>query len=73
MTYGFPLRSCAVGISGRICSRRAKGGQWEHYAISGVKATVYGNTAIATGAWAEKGFGGEATKSIARNAGPIHG
>jgi len=39
-----------------------KGGQWEHNGISDVKVTVYGNTAIATGAWAGKGVDGDGTK-----------
>ena len=39
-----------------------KGGQWEHNDISDVKVTVYGNTAIATGAWAGKGIDGDGTK-----------
>jgi ketosteroid isomerase-like protein len=39
-----------------------KGGQWEHNAISDVKVAVYGNTAIATGAWSGKGIDGDGTK-----------
>jgi ketosteroid isomerase-like protein len=39
-----------------------KGGQWEQNGISDVKVTVYGNTAIATGAWAGKGIDGHETK-----------
>ena len=39
-----------------------KGGQWEQNGISDVKVTVYGNTAIATGAWAGKGIDGDGTK-----------
>ncbi len=39
-----------------------KGGKWEHNAISDVKVTVYGNTAIATGAWAGKGIDGDGTR-----------
>ena len=39
-----------------------KGGQWEHNGISDVKVTVYGNAAIATGAWAGKGVDGDGTK-----------
>ena len=39
-----------------------KGGQWELNGISDVKVTVYGNTAIATGAWAGKGIDGDGTK-----------
>ena len=39
-----------------------KGGQWELNGISDVKVTIYGNTAIATGAWAGKGIDGDGTK-----------
>lgn len=39
-----------------------KGGQWEHNGISDVKVMVYGNAAIATGAWAGKGIDGDGTK-----------
>jgi len=39
-----------------------KGGKWEHNAISDVKVTVYGDTAIATGAWAGKGVDGDVTR-----------
>jgi ketosteroid isomerase-like protein len=39
-----------------------KGGQWEHNDISDVNVTVYGNTAIAAGAWAGKGIDGDGTK-----------
>ena len=39
-----------------------KGGQWEQNGISDVKVTVYGSTAIATGAWAGKGIDGDGTK-----------
>ena len=39
-----------------------KGGQWEQNVISDVKVTVYGNTAIATGAWAGKGIDGDGTR-----------
>jgi ketosteroid isomerase-like protein len=39
-----------------------EGGQWEHNGISDVKVTVYGHTAIATGAWAGKGMDGDGTK-----------
>jgi ketosteroid isomerase-like protein len=39
-----------------------KGGQWEHNAISEVKVTVYGNAAVATGAWSGKGIDGDGTK-----------
>jgi ketosteroid isomerase-like protein len=39
-----------------------KGGKWEHNAISDVKVMVYGNTAVATGAWAGKGVDGDGTK-----------
>jgi ketosteroid isomerase-like protein len=39
-----------------------KGGRWEQNAISDVKVTVYGDTAIATGAWAGKGVDGDGTK-----------
>lgn len=36
-----------------------KGGRWEHNEISNVKVTVYGTTAVATGAWAGKGADGD--------------
>jgi ketosteroid isomerase-like protein len=39
-----------------------KGGSWEENGISDVKVTVYGNTAVATGAWAGKGVDGDGTK-----------
>ena len=39
-----------------------KGGKWEHNAISDVKVSVYGDTAIATGAWSGKGVDGDGTK-----------
>src|SRR5438067_10280296 len=39
-----------------------KGGQWEQNEISNVKVTLYGNTAIATGAWVGKGTEGDGTK-----------
>ncbi|MBZ5679041.1 MAG: nuclear transport factor 2 family protein [Acidobacteriia bacterium] len=39
-----------------------KGGKWEHNEISDVKVTVYGDTAIATGAWVGKGVDGDGTK-----------
>ena len=39
-----------------------KGGQWEQNGISDVKVTIYGNAAIATGAWAGKGIDGDGTK-----------
>jgi ketosteroid isomerase-like protein len=39
-----------------------KGGKWEHNAISDVKVMVYGNTAVATGAWAGKGVDGDGTR-----------
>jgi ketosteroid isomerase-like protein len=39
-----------------------KGGQWEQNGISDVKVTVFGNTAIATGAWVGKGIDGDGTK-----------
>ena len=39
-----------------------KGGTWEQNGISDVKVTVYGDTAIATGAWAGKGVDGDGTK-----------
>jgi len=39
-----------------------KGGKWEENGISDVKVTVYGNTAIATGAWAGKGVEGDGTR-----------
>jgi ketosteroid isomerase-like protein len=39
-----------------------KGGKWEQSAISDVKVSVYGDTAIATGAWAGKGVDGDGTK-----------
>ena len=39
-----------------------KGGQWELNGISDVKVAVYGDTAIATGAWAGKGIDGDGTR-----------
>ncbi len=36
-----------------------KAGKWEISEISDVKVTVFGNTAIATGAWRGKGTGGD--------------
>jgi ketosteroid isomerase-like protein len=39
-----------------------KGGVWEENGISDVKVTVYGNVAVATGAWAGKGVDGDGTK-----------
>ena len=39
-----------------------KGGQWEQNGISDLKVTVYGKTAIATGAWAGKGIDGDGTR-----------
>ena len=39
-----------------------KGGKWEQNGISDVKVSVYGDTAIATGAWAGKGVDGDGTK-----------
>jgi len=39
-----------------------KGGKWEYNAISDVKVSVYGNSAIATGRWTGKGIDGDGTK-----------
>jgi ketosteroid isomerase-like protein len=39
-----------------------KGGKWESNAISEVKVSVYGDTAIATGAWSGKGVDGDGTR-----------
>ena len=39
-----------------------KGGKWERNGISDVKVIVYGDTAIATGAWTGKGVDGDGTK-----------
>ena len=39
-----------------------KGGKWEHNEISGVKVTVHGTTAIATGTWEGKGVDGDGAK-----------
>ena len=39
-----------------------KGGKWEQNEISDVKVSVYGDTGIATGAWAGKGVDGDGTK-----------
>ena len=39
-----------------------KGGKWESNGISDVKVSVYGDTAIATGAWAGKGIDGDGTR-----------
>jgi ketosteroid isomerase-like protein len=39
-----------------------KGAKWEVNGISDVKVTVYGSTAIATGAWVGKGVDGDGSK-----------
>jgi ketosteroid isomerase-like protein len=39
-----------------------KGGKWEENGISDVKVIVYGNTAIATGAWVGRGVAGDGSK-----------
>jgi ketosteroid isomerase-like protein len=39
-----------------------KGGKWEQNAISEVKVTVFGDTAIAIGTWVGKGVDGDGTK-----------
>jgi ketosteroid isomerase-like protein len=39
-----------------------KGGRWEQNGISGVKVAVYGDAAVATGAWAGKGVDGDGTR-----------
>lgn len=39
-----------------------KGGKWEQNGISDVKVTVYGDAAVATGAWRGKGIDGDGTK-----------
>ena len=39
-----------------------KGGKWEQNRISDVKVTVYGDAAVATGAWRGKGVDGDGTK-----------
>jgi ketosteroid isomerase-like protein len=39
-----------------------KGGKWESNAISDVKVSVYGDTAIATGSWSGKGVDGDGTR-----------
>jgi ketosteroid isomerase-like protein len=39
-----------------------KGGHWEQNEISDEKVTLYGNTAIATGAWTGKGVDGSGTR-----------
>lgn len=39
-----------------------KGGKWESNAISDVKVSIYGNTAIATGSWVGKGIDGDGTR-----------
>lgn len=39
-----------------------KGGTWEQNGISSVKVAVYGDTAVATGAWAGKGVDGDGTR-----------
>jgi ketosteroid isomerase-like protein len=38
-----------------------KGGTWEINGISNVKVTVYGDTAVASGAWTGKGVDGDGT------------
>jgi len=54
-------------VSGHSYNKREllanlKGGKWEYNGISDVKVSVYGNTAIATGAWAGKGVDGDGTR-----------
>lgn len=39
-----------------------KGGKWESNGIGDVKVSIYGDTAIATGAWAGKGIDGDGTR-----------
>jgi ketosteroid isomerase-like protein len=39
-----------------------KGGKWEQNGISDVKVTVYGDAAVATGAWRGKGVDGDGTR-----------
>jgi ketosteroid isomerase-like protein len=39
-----------------------KGGKWEQNGISDVKVTVYGDSAVATGAWRGKGVDGDGTR-----------
>jgi ketosteroid isomerase-like protein len=39
-----------------------KGGKWESNGISDVKVSIYGDTAIATGAWAGKGVDGDGSR-----------
>ena len=39
-----------------------QGGKWEQNGISDVKVTVYGDAAVATGAWRGKGVDGDGTK-----------
>lgn len=50
-------------VSGRAnLLSNMKGGKWEHSALSDVKVTVYGNTAVATGGWAGKGVASNGKK-----------
>src|SRR3954470_19061562 len=54
-------------VSGHSYNKREllanlKGGKWESNGISNVKVSVYGDTAIATGAWAGKGIDGDGTR-----------
>jgi ketosteroid isomerase-like protein len=39
-----------------------KGGRWEQNGISDVQVVIYGNAAVATGAWVGKGIDGDGTK-----------
>jgi ketosteroid isomerase-like protein len=39
-----------------------KGGKWEQNGISSVEVAVYGDSAVATGAWAGKGVDGDGTR-----------
>ena len=39
-----------------------KGGRWEQNSISDVRVVVYGNAAVATGAWSGRGVDGDGTK-----------
>src|SRR4051812_2380382 len=54
-------------VSGHSYNKREllanlKGGKWESNGISDVKVNVYGDAAIATGAWAGKGVDGDGTR-----------
>jgi len=63
LTEGFINTDVDGKLSGKAeLLSNLKGGKWEENGISDVKVTVYGNTAVATGAWVGKGVDGNGTK-----------